>query len=204
MDQDSKFVDFQRFLSCFKTIVQNENDIGIITPNHTWSIDNTNSKDCAYVNKDVVITSGNLINLKNFNKIGRFDEKLFIDMVDYDFSHKNTLNNLKICLLKNHYIIHHIGEIFKRKNLITRQVKSKIEHNPQRVYYMTRNRLYLSKKYSRAFPKEYNFLKTLNILFIHDVTKILLYEDKKLKKLKAKFIGLCHFIIGRYEKHVIK
>jgi rhamnosyltransferase len=67
---------------------------------------------------------------------------------------------------------------------------------------MTRNRLFLSKRYSKQLPKEYSFLKTLNILFIHDITKIILYEGDKFKKLYAKFLGLFHFLFnttGRYD-----
>ncbi len=200
MDQDSKFIDFSKFINCFKNILDKESNIGIITPNHTHT-DKTTIDDCSYEEKESVITSGNILNLKYFNKIGRYDDTLFIDMVDYDFSNKIVLNNLKIYMIKNIYILHHIGEIFKRKNLISRKIKEKIEHNPQRVYYMTRNRLILSKKYAKSIPKEYNLLKTLNILFIHDITKIILYEDQKLKKLYAKFLALFHFIInktGRY------
>jgi len=203
MDQDSKFVNFKSFLACFIELTQKSQDIGIITPNHTGdsSLNFKDKKCLKEEEKEVVITSGNMINLKYFNHIGRFDDKLFIDMVDYDFSNKMILNNLKIHLLSNHYIIHNIGEVFQRKNLFTRKVKSKIEHNAQRVYYMTRNRLYLSTVYSKKFPKEYNLLKTLNILFIHDITKILLYEDKKLLKIKAKTIGLIHFITNQYGRY---
>ncbi len=41
----------------------------------------------------------------------------------------------------------------------------------------------------------------MNILFIHEITKILLYEDHKLKKIYAKFLGLLHFLIGKYGKY---
>ncbi len=47
-------------------------------------------------------------------------------------------------------------------------------------------------------------LHILNIVFIHDVTKILIYEIDKWNKLKAKFIGLYHFIINRYGKYNLK
>lgn len=204
MDQDSKFIDFTSFLLCCVTLIQQHKDIGIITPNHTGDKARVYaSQDCSYIKKEVVITSGNILNLKYFNTIGRFDDNLFIDMVDYDLSHKCIINNLRILLLKEHYIIHHIGEVFQRKNLITRKIKSKIEHNPQRVYYMTRNRLYLSKKYNQFFPKEYNFFKTFNLLFIHDIIKILLYEADKYKKIRAKVIALVHFSTNKMGKHQI-
>lgn len=205
MDQDSRFIDFSSFLNCFKSIIQTNKNIGIVAANHIGDTSFTpQSQECSFIEKEVVITSGNIINLQYFNEVGRFDDKLFIDMVDYDFSNKIILNKLKIYLLKNHYIIHHIGEVFQRKNLITRKVKSKIEHNAQRVYYITRNRLYLSTIYSKSFPKEYNFLKTFNLLFVHDVTKILLYEDTKMRKIRAKILALTHFFQNKYGKFLIK
>ena len=205
MDQDSRFIDFQSFASCSTNIINTKQNIGIIAPNHTGNKKHIlNKKDCSFIEKEFLITSGNILNLHYFNKIGRFDDKLFIDMVDYDYSNKCILNNLKILLLPNHYIIHSIGEVFQRKNIITRKIRFKTEHNPQRVYYMTRNRLYLSKKYSKSFQKEYNYLKTINILFVHDITKIILYEADKLMKLKAKAIGLYHFIFSKYGKFNFK
>lgn len=203
MDQDSKFIDINKYLDCSKNIIDKEQNIGIITLNHSHHTQKTKDDECNYIQKDIVIASGNLVNLKHFNNIGRFDDNLFIDMVDYDFSHKVIINDLKIFFLHNIYIIHELGEVFKRKNLITRKIKEKIEHNSQRVYYITRNRLYLSKIYRKYFPKEYSLLKTINILFIHEVTKIILYEDNKLNKLYGKFLGLYHFLVGKYGKYDI-
>ena len=38
---------------------------------------------------------------------------------------------------------------------------------------------------------------------LHD-HKILIYEDDKFNKLKGKFIGFYHFLIGRYGKYNLK
>ncbi len=204
MDQDSQFIDFKEYIKCANEIIIKEDNIGLITLNHTHDKKYIlTNMDCDYEEKDIVITSGNLVNLKYFNLVGRFDDSLFIDMVDFDFSHKVTLNKLKIIFFKNHFLLHELGEIFKRKNLITKKAKDKIEHGPQRVYYMTRNRLYLSQKYRDILPHEYSILKTINILFIHELTKILLYEDQKLKKCYAKILGLIHFIKNRKGRYIL-
>ncbi len=201
MDQDSYFQNYKSYLECFHTVLKQETDIAIITPNHTH-LQNDIVPNCNYEPKQIVITSGNMLNLQHFNKIGRYNDELFIDMVDYDLSLKVELYSLKTFMLTNHYIIHNIGEIFKRKNILTGKIKEKIEHNPQRVYYMTRNRLIMSRLYSKKFPKEFNLLKSINILFIHDVTKILLYEGEKRKKIYAKVVALFHFLFykaGEYQ-----
>jgi rhamnosyltransferase len=112
-------------------------------------------------------------------------------MVDYEYCLKVSEKGYKILFLKEIYIRHSLGEIFKRKNILTKKIKEKIEHSPLRVYYKTRNSLYLVKKYPKI-----GILKTLNINFIHEVLKIILYEDKKLKKLFAKVVALYHYFIG--------
>ena len=111
--------------------------------------------------------------------------------------------NLRILYFKDVLVEHALGELYLRKNLLTGKKKYKVEHNNQRVYYIARNSLYLSMKYRKIFPKEFRLLKIINIVFIHDVTKILLYETSKLKKIKAKFLGLYHFLINKYGKYEI-
>ncbi|MDX9744809.1 MAG: hypothetical protein RBT59_13390, partial [Arcobacteraceae bacterium] len=111
------------------------------------------------------------------------------------------LHNLKILFFKNILVEHNLGEVFKRKNILTGKIREKREHSPQRAYYIARNYLFMAKKYSKTFPKEFGFLKIINIVFIHDVTKILLYEDKKVAKLRAKMIALYHYLIGKMGRY---
>lgn len=203
MDQDSKFINFQDFLSCLYLLSDNAN-VAILAANHgrfsSEEITN-NISNCTYSEELIVITSGNFLNLHLFNQIGRFDDDLFIDVVDYDYCAKVRLLGYKIFLLKTVLLEHELGVVHKRKNLLTGKIKSKIEHSPQRAYYIARNSLYLAHKYGKQLPKEFSFLKILNIIFIHETTKILLYEDQKWKKIKAKFLGAYHFVRGKYGKY---
>ena len=202
MDQDSHFFNFRSYLECLDSL-QNTDNIALLAANTVWHPTEKmiQSFNCENEERTLVITSANLLNLSLFNKIGGFEDKLFIDMVDHDYCMKILQKKYKILFFKNIIVKHEIGNFFQRKNLITRKIRNKIEHHPQRTYYIARNMLYLSKQYSKLSPKEYSFLRTLNILFIHDVTKVLLYEDMKLAKLSAKIIALYHFIIGKYGKY---
>jgi len=204
MDQDSKFINFSNYLSCFQKI--NTKTTALIAPNTMWHTDKhvDKTKKCHFQEKFLVITSGNLLNLQLFNKMGRFEDKLFIDMVDHDYCLKVQSQGFKIYFFENILLQHSLGSLFQRKNLITGRIRNKIEHNPQRVYYITRNYLYTWKKYHKQFPKQFNLLKTLNILFIHEITKIVLYEDKKIFKIYAKIIGVLHFLLGRYGVYTLQ
>lgn len=202
MDQDSLFINFEHYKKCLLS-VQNISNLCLLSANTTRNALEKLPKNptLEFEERFIVITSANIINLKYFNKIGRFEDKFFIDMVDYDFCAKVKKENLKILYFKDVLVEHALGEVFLRKNLFTGKKRYKIEHNAQRVYYITRNSLYLSKKYNKIFPKEFGVLKIINILFIHEIIKILLYEDNKLKKIKSKFIGLFHFLINKFGRY---
>lgn len=203
MDQDSKFINFQDYLDCLH-LLSDKSDIALLAPNtgrFSAEAIQKNISDCTFEEHFLVITSGNFLNLNLFNNIGRFDDNLFIDVVDYDYCAKVRLAGYKTLLFKNILLEHQLGVLHKRKNLLTGKIKYKTEHSPQRAYYIARNYLYLARKYGKSLPKEFALLKVLNIVFIHDVTKIFLYEDQKYKKIAAKFLGAYHFMIGKYGKH---
>lgn len=202
MDQDSRFINFGDYIKCLSKHYDNQY-LAILAANTQWNaIEHLKEKTtCNFEEKFLAITSANFLNLKLFNKIGRFEDKLFIDMVDHDYCIKANFFGYKIYYLEDIMVEHSLGNLFLRKNFLTRKFRKKIEHNAQRNYYITRNYLYTWKKYSSVFPKEFNLFKTMNILFIHEITKILLYEDHKLKKIYAKFLGLLHFLIGKYGKY---
>lgn len=205
MDQDSKFVNFQDYLDC-SGLLSDVSAIALLAPNtgrFSPEAIQKNVSDCTYEEHFVVITSGNFLNLNLFNTIGRFDDNLFIDVVDFDYCAKVKLAGYKTLLFKNILLEHQLGILHKRKNFLTRKTKYKREHSPQRAYYIARNYLYLARKYGKSFPQEFSLLKVLNIVFIHDVTKILLYEDQKCKKIGAKLLGAYHFMIGKYGKYTL-
>ena len=207
MDQDSSFINFEHYKKCLEK-VQNVNNVALLAANtdkEGYSNFDINECSCNYrEDKFSVITSANIVNLEYFEEIGRFNDKLFIDMVDYDYCLRINIKKFKILYFPDVFVEHKLGEVHLRTNIFTRKKKYKTEHNAQRAYYISRNSLYLSKNYGKYFPKEFGMLHILNIVFIHDVTKILLYEIDKWNKLKAKFIGLYHFLINRYGKYNLK
>ena len=89
MDQDSYFdsKNIEEYLKIFSQI-KNDN-IGIISPNHVLKNDITKlEKDEIFIDTDHVMTSGNLLNLSVWEKVGKFDENLFIDEVDSEMCYR--------------------------------------------------------------------------------------------------------------------
>lgn len=131
------------------------------------------------------ITSGNLVNRKAFEEVGLFDEKLFIDFVDYDFCFRIREKGYDIVEIRDAILFHRIGET-KSGKFFHKKV-SATNHSPLRRYYITRNRMYCWRKYRDIVPNEIKFDKSCAI---KETVKILLYEEEKLTKIKMIFKGI--------------
>lgn len=153
--------------------------------------------DLSYQETMGVITSGNIISVKNAINIGGFDEKLFIDEVDYDFCYRGILKNYKVYIYNSGiYLKHSLGNMIERF-FIYRTLKC-MNHNYIRKYYIMRNRFYVYKKYHAINEKFFvkNYLKA-NARLIFD---ILFFEEDKFRKLKWALIGAKDFLFGNMGK----
>lgn len=147
-------------------------------------------QDARYTNTDIQyveggITSGNLVNRKAFEEVGYFDEKLFIDFVDYDFCFRIKEKGLDIVEVANAILYHRIGET-KSGRFFFKKV-SATNHSPSRRYYITRNRIYCWKKYKGIVDDSIRFDKSCAV---KEAVKILLYEENKLLKVKMIVKGI--------------
>ena len=156
MDQDSSFINFEHYKKCLEK-VQNVNNVALLAANtdkEGYSNFDKNGCSCNYrEDKFSVITSANIVNLEYFEEIGRFNDKLFIDMVDYDYCLRINIKKFKILYFPDVFVEHKLGEVHLRTNIFTRKKKYKTEHNAQRAYYISRNSLYLSKNYGKYFSR---------------------------------------------------
>lgn len=111
MDQDSKF-ESDNFIKMLELVKKyfNEN-IAIFSPFHKTIENNYDNKEI--IEKDLVMTSGNLLNLKIAKKIGDFEEKFFIDEVDHDYCYRIKKQNYKIIVLNKVILNHNLGNIKK-------------------------------------------------------------------------------------------
>ncbi|WP_442636923.1 glycosyltransferase family 2 protein [Rossellomorea marisflavi] len=106
---------------------------------------------------DWAITSGSLIKISVWKKIGKFFEDLFIDAVDIDYSMRLKINNYKQVRVNTEYLLQEVG--FAEPTWIFRPHKDnakkwsikryyRTNHSLLRQYYMTRNNIILARKYS--------------------------------------------------------
>ena len=87
---------------------------------------------------ELLVTSGSLIRLAVFDRIGVMDESLFIDNVDLDWSFRAHALGFATCVVDAATMRHRIGEQRRLAGGIVVAV-----HTPDRLYYMMRNRMRL-------------------------------------------------------------
>ena len=197
MDQDSKATD--GMISKLLYIMNNNSDLGLVAADH---INPSFLIETNKISKEVLYTmaSGNLVKLKAFQAVGGFLENLFIDHVDHEFCLRLNANGFKVIKTGDAVIIHRPGKTVKKKFLFVNLYPS--YHSPIRLYYRTRNRLYVDQLYKKKFP-EYVKEDRKNMLF--ELAGMLLYEQNLYQKIKMISLGFIHFrrnILGKYENNI--
>ena len=190
MDQDSKASKdmVEKMFEVYNNIDEKERkSILSIFPNFVdkriQSIEE-NSVMNTYEYVDADITSGNLVKAEVFDKVGFFDDSLFIDLVDTDFCMRLNEKNIKMIKVRDAILYHSLGESQSVKSIFGTFNTS--NHSALRRYDMTRNRFYIWEKY-----KDLNSF-TLNRdkkLFKKEFIKIILGEKDKVNKIKMVFKG---------------
>lgn len=149
---------------------------------------------------DVTIgmTSGNLVKSEVFDEVGYFKEDFFIDCVDHEFCFRLKLKDKKMIKVEGAKLLHSLGNsieksIFRKKTIVT-------NHSPLRRYYMTRNRMYMWKKYSELVLEMNLDKKNFKI----ENLKIFLFENQKISKFKMVWKGYRDFKKGNFGKYKSK
>lgn len=183
MDQDSKFVNFNNKINDLISNNANEN-IALYYPDY---IIDGKIYD-RYIKEEnepiIVMTSGNIINLKIHEKIDGFEEKLFIDYVDIDYCLKLKKEGFSIANLPNVLLEHELGDSKHTSFLCIKAIVT--NHSSIRRYYITRNRLYVRNKYKDVSN---TFAKIETRVFVNDILKILMFEKHKISKIKSIIKG---------------
>lgn len=187
LEQYSEFDKKDEIVGIFPTYI----DLGYNEQN--LKEDTVKYNEYKFVNAE--ITSGNMLKSEIFDKVGLFEDKLFIDMVDYEFCFRIRSKGYKLVQLHNAILYHNLGST-KIKKILGKNVYC-THHNFVRRYYITRNRFYTWNKY-----KEFNFpeLKKDKKAFFKELLKIIVLEDEKCKKIKMIFKGFKDYKNNIYGK----
>jgi len=132
------------------------------------------------------ITSGCLTNVKAILDVGGFNEWLFIYDVDREICIKLLRRGYRIVRVNNAELYHEHGlkTVYRRflwKKVIYRN------YTPQSVYYMTRNLVYMLRKYGKEYSLN-PFLRWLRLYFAFCVKFI--FEPDRIQRLKSFTRGI--------------
>ena len=136
------------------------------------------------------MTSGNLVKVDIFGKIGLFDDSFFIDYVDHEFCLRIRSKNLSMIESRLSLLNHAIGDS-TMYNVMGIDIIT-TGHSATRRYYKYRNMIKTFKKYYWLEPSIIlDCLKSL----LTEPLKILLFEKEKFSKITSIVKGVLDGII---------
>lgn len=190
LDQDSQIT--KEIINSLKDyIVKNKDSkIGLVSPYQDIDGDEE-IKNVEAEEMLEIMTSGNIINLDVYQKIGGFKDWLFIDCVDTDYCMNLNINNYKVLRLNQIKMKHQLGNL-KVHKLFGKKYPC-YNHNPIRRYYIVRNNLYIYKMYHDKYPL---YCEHLIRVQKGQVKRIIAFEKNKIKKLTMMYKGYKDFKKG--------
>lgn len=203
LDHDSIVTDnmIVNMLNCYSGLSKElKEKVAMLVPRHIEESD-INLKELGSISDEnytevlTEITSGALTKSKVYKDFRLYDEKLFIDLVDHDYCLSLNENGFKIVQVNSAILIHNLGETSKKNILGVQMLPT--NHSAIRRYYMTRNRLYIWKKYKKKFPK---WVLVDKRRFVSETVKIILFEENKFEKLKFIKKGISDYNKNKFGK----
>lgn len=165
-------------------------EVGIICPRiedrHLGRLHTQNDQGTELIGH--CITAGNLVRLKAWESVGGFTEELFIDGVDFDFCLKLHEGGWQILRTNNVCLVQEIGH-GRRIPLPHHHQISILSHSPLRLYYITRNYLYIGRRHHQQWHWTKEVAKRMLI--------VACFEHDRWKKLGAMLKGIRHFFQGK-------
>ncbi|WP_243370795.1 glycosyltransferase family 2 protein [Geotalea sp. SG265] len=175
--------------------------VGLISPRyrdrHTGRISSyAEGDDGPYAEVFTTMTSGNLVRIEVFNKVGFFAEEFFMDCVDHEFCLRLRSKGYRLIEARDAELVHGLGRMTLHR-AFGRTFKV-FNHSPLRRYYNARNRILVYRRYGLQFPRW--VLKDFTNL-CRELAGILLFESESLAKMAAVIRGLSGGFVGKTGKY---
>ena len=139
----------------------------------------------------IYMTSGTLMKSETYQKLGPFEDQLFIDYVDTEYALRMRAAEYRI--VESNVVLHHsLGKmtphVFAGRHIFV------TNHNPQRRYFITRNRMVLLRRY---WGKDREWTAYELTDFWKGTVALLLFEQDRWLKIKYMLRGAWDAIFGR-------
>lgn len=139
-----------------------------------------------------VVQSGLVLCAQAFTTVGGFSESLFIDGLEVDFVMRLHRMGYHVALDSRLDLDHSIGAPVSG-TVLGRRFRS-TNHNPDRVYYIARNSVYLA---TRNVWREHRWSISVASSLAKRALKIVLSEDRKWLKIRRMIRGISDGLLGR-------
>ncbi len=197
LDQDSK-VGYNMVAQLYEVISENDK-IALVCPEHFDPSQHKEKQDGKVEDVSYVMTSGNLVRVSAAKEVGGFDSKLFIDHVDHEFCLRLNHHGYKIKKVLYAILYHKLGKSETKSFLGINFYPS--NHSPVRIYYRTRNRLYVDQKYKKIFP---DYVKKDFRHFMREFLDMIVCEKQRFQKIKMMIKGFVDFKKGKFGQYNVK
>jgi len=176
-DQDS--TPSQDILNFYSQVLMQEVNVGLLGTK--FSVEKFTLNEISWNRSLTLITSGTLHPIEIFDEVGYYNEKLFIDAVDFDFVLRVKNCGYNVIRVNQSLLMHKLGSPIRRFGLISSN------HNLLRRYYYSRNHIYLTRTYFFKFPL---WILKKNFYFIKSIVVLVLVEDSILAKIRIMHKGI--------------
>jgi rhamnosyltransferase len=137
------------------------------------------------------ITSGNLVRVDLFDRVGSYDEGFFIDCIDFDFCLRLRRAGCSVHRVPGAVMQHQLGEPVGVPDFVR---KIYALHPPARRYYATRNYLYLAERHVLCFPW---FIVKLGLLQLLLLVLVGFLDPRPLESYRAIGRGILDYLARR-------
>lgn len=181
MDQDSILHNIKGY---FKTSIKRQDDYPCIIGPMIKSKFTDNELCDKTVEVNDIITSGAIIPIKLFNKIGGFNELFFVDAIDIEFCIRARQHGYKIYINSSGILEQRFGN--PDEHSIMGRKFTTYNYSPFRLYGIFRNHILIGRIH--GFDK---YIKSILYTYARTfIPKIILCESDKWQKLKAIIKGI--------------
>ena len=136
----------------------------------------------SYMHVNTCITSGAISRISAWKEIGKYDESMFIDSVDFEFCYRMRKYGYGVIQVRDVKLLHELGESKKKRFFLW-----KIDvtgHSSFRKYYIARNNVYYPLKHHLWLYFVRGNLRNVVLICI-----VILYENNKRQKISSILRG---------------
>ncbi|MGB7601981.1 MAG: glycosyltransferase family 2 protein [Candidatus Sulfotelmatobacter sp.] len=141
------------------------------------------------------MTSGSIMPIWIFEKVGWFASEYFIDVVDWEYCFRIRAAGFLVIEARSAFLLHAPGK--PTKSTLWGHTFVQTHHSAMRRYYITRNRFVFCRKYFRLFP---GWIINSAYAQFKETIACLLVEENRASKFRSILLGTWDALTGKMGK----